>query len=287
MAISMSLETITPEVAKRYLLANTRNRKLGRNRVLFYASMMRDGHWKLTHQGIGFDDVGSLIDGQHRLEAVVLSGCTVQMWVARGLAEESKPHIDDGKPRSDADIITMSGYEITKNEVAVAKAMWSSYVEQQWGYAWSSTPSLCSRETMMKFIDFHAEAMDFSKPVRGTKGLTNAIIRAVIACAWWTVDTERLACFRDQLQSGVVDDVATDGAVIKLRDWLLMTRLSSGGQLERKEVFGRCASALMAYLERRPLAKLYLRKDAIFPLPVCDEFKCIGKKADREQSRPA
>lgn len=68
---------ITPEIAQDMLKYNTCNRQLSRNTVAKYARMMKQGEWYLSHQAIAFaeDDNGNqiLIDGQHRLAAVVQS----------------------------------------------------------------------------------------------------------------------------------------------------------------------------------------------------------------------
>ena len=46
---------------------------------------MKAGHWRLTHQGIAFDPAGVLIDGQHRLWAIVESDTTLLAWSAAAL----------------------------------------------------------------------------------------------------------------------------------------------------------------------------------------------------------
>lgn len=42
---------------------------------------MRRGDWLVTHQGIAFDTRGVLVDGQHRLGAVVEADVTVKIAV--------------------------------------------------------------------------------------------------------------------------------------------------------------------------------------------------------------
>jgi len=71
-------------MAAAYLEKNLeRNRPLSASTVARYAAEMQHGHWMLTHQGIAFDDAGHLIDGQHRLHAIVKSGVGVDMAVTR------------------------------------------------------------------------------------------------------------------------------------------------------------------------------------------------------------
>lgn len=101
---------ITPALALRWLTNNIRNRPVSHDVVLAYARDMKNGEWQSTHQGIAFNDKDELIDGQHRLHAVVLSGCTIRMMVTFGLpsviaGKEVTPMdcVDRGKPRSVAD----------------------------------------------------------------------------------------------------------------------------------------------------------------------------------------
>lgn len=91
---------ITPEKAQKWLGRNhPDNRGVAHNRVEAFAGDMREGHWKVTHQGIAFDAEGRLIDGQHRLLAVVSSGKTVRMMVTWNVGTFGDP-IDCGRPRS-------------------------------------------------------------------------------------------------------------------------------------------------------------------------------------------
>ncbi len=83
------IETVTPELADLWLTKhNNINRNLSQSTVDSYALDMKNGRWALTHQGIAFDTDGNLQDGQHRLWAIVLSGVTLQMNVARGVPVE-------------------------------------------------------------------------------------------------------------------------------------------------------------------------------------------------------
>lgn len=87
--IEVHFEEITPEIAKRFLSRNVANRNLREATVRSYEIDMRRGNWVPTHQGIAFNDRGDLIDGQHRLTAIVRSGATVKMLITRGLPAES------------------------------------------------------------------------------------------------------------------------------------------------------------------------------------------------------
>lgn len=83
------IKTITPKMAEEYLatVVKEKQRSLRDHTVDQYAKAMSLGHWVLTHQGICFDDSGSLCDGQHRCAAIARSGVSVKMMVTTGMDE--------------------------------------------------------------------------------------------------------------------------------------------------------------------------------------------------------
>jgi len=72
---------VTPELAKTWLDANTSNRPVSELRVQQFAAQMQAGQWRLNHHGIAFAVDKTLLDGLHRLLAVIRSGKTVPMTV--------------------------------------------------------------------------------------------------------------------------------------------------------------------------------------------------------------
>ena len=107
-------EDVTPAMAADYLKRNTHNRPLNKKRVDEYAEAMSNDQWHLSHQGIGFSAAGDLIDGQHRLHAVVKSGKTVRMQVTMGLTREAQLVIDTGRARSVAQNVGLMGKTYAK-----------------------------------------------------------------------------------------------------------------------------------------------------------------------------
>ena len=70
-SVRSRVQKISPEKAAEMLAANTANRPLSRSTVQAFAEAMRRGDWLVTHQGIAVDTNGVLVDGQHRLAAVI------------------------------------------------------------------------------------------------------------------------------------------------------------------------------------------------------------------------
>jgi hypothetical protein len=119
---------VTPELATQWLATNQQNRQPKLNRVSVYATAMREGRWRLTHQGIGFDRSGNLIDGQNRLMAVIEAGVMVRMQVTHGLMREDMMAVDMGAPRSAGDSLTiLRGIERGKDRVAILRILFTAW----------------------------------------------------------------------------------------------------------------------------------------------------------------
>jgi len=114
--MNAELITITPENAKSFLEKNKigymGNRQLKKQRVEGIANAIARGQFVTTHQGIAFNEKGELIDGQHRLHAIVMAGISVPMWVFYDVPEKqgkiyTMDVIDRGETRAIGDQLTI------------------------------------------------------------------------------------------------------------------------------------------------------------------------------------
>lgn len=95
---------VTPDMARQILDGNTINRTVRKNHVISIANIMRNGDWQVTAHGIVISDTGILIDGQHRLLALIESGLDgVFMRLFFGEDENTFIAYDRGAKRSAAD----------------------------------------------------------------------------------------------------------------------------------------------------------------------------------------
>jgi hypothetical protein len=253
---------ITPQMAAMWLESNENNRRVQRDRVKLYANVMARGGWHFTHQGIAFYEDDRLADGQHRLMAIVESGASVWMNVTYGIKLPASTALDTGRPRNLTNAMHFMGLDTRHKFVPVARALFQQYLTQR-GDA-SAHGRVIDNDVFIQFCEFARPAVEFSVAHSCTKGLSHAAVRASIAAAWFTRDRDRLIEFKEQLHSGVIVS-SSDSAVARLRDWLQTSKTVSG--LARPEIWRRTCTALLAYLEYRPLAKLYAREDVTFPIP--------------------
>lgn len=114
---------VTPAQAEKWLEKSAPNRPVSDATVRQYATDMRKGNWRLTGQAVIFDWNGNLIDGQHRLWAVVESQQSVSMFVVHGVDPEAFMSIDRNRPRTLATILTLMGVTSASRAVAVVRQM--------------------------------------------------------------------------------------------------------------------------------------------------------------------
>lgn len=100
---------IGPAEAKTMLIRNHSNREIRNHYVTSLARQMRKGFWKLAGDPIRISTDGDLLDGQHRLSAIVESGTTQQFVVVKNVEASAQTVMDSGVSRTFADVLKMRG----------------------------------------------------------------------------------------------------------------------------------------------------------------------------------
>lgn len=159
---------ITPELAKKWLTQNTHNRNLRERVVNGYAADMRDGNWVEDGQSIKFakGDVvlldnppihgGPLLDGQHRLSAVVAADTTVRMLVVSNLDDTTQETMDTGAKRSLGDVLKLRGEEryVPLAAVLLRVYLWDVQGQRRSMKANNSRPT---HRQLLQFLEEHPE----------------------------------------------------------------------------------------------------------------------------------
>jgi len=107
--MNTEVREISPKIAAEMLKRNPNNRNLSKPHVNFLAREMMFGNWMFDGQPIRFSEAGGLLDGQHRLSAIVESGTTQQFLIIKGIDSEAFKVMDTGKVRSAADVFNING----------------------------------------------------------------------------------------------------------------------------------------------------------------------------------
>lgn len=127
--ITHSVVMVDSPTAGNWLAKNVGNRPVRQIVVERYRSDMAAGRWTFAGDPIRFDTGGRLLDGQHRLAALVeLPGMAIPMLVVRGLPNESQGVMDQGAKRTPGDQLALRGVKNSHNVAAAVKQViiWES-----------------------------------------------------------------------------------------------------------------------------------------------------------------
>ena len=101
--------SVNPDIAQRWLRGNVVNRSLRAAKVQQYAADMAAGRWNFSESAICFSPDGQLLNGQHRLHAIVASGTSVVLLVIRNMPADAMVTMDIGSARTAADALKFVG----------------------------------------------------------------------------------------------------------------------------------------------------------------------------------
>lgn len=261
---------VTSELATFWLERNTRNRALRQSVVNKYAADMRAGRWMPSPDAVAFDTNNAIIEGQHRLWAVIESGVTVRMLVVFGLAPETINVLGDHLRRNLQDItkIRRPGMHVSTLYAAITNMLIQTSIIAN-SVDRTRARENVTRAVQIEMMDRHVTAIEFT--VRDAfrsatmRSITVAAVMTPVTRAYYTQDRERLRQFGKAMLSGMVE-APEDQAAIMLRNVLL--RAQQGNARPVGEIVYRKAErALQAFLEREKIATLYEASGELFPLP--------------------
>lgn len=116
---------VTPELAARFLAKNPANRSMRKASVATLARAMSAGEFNgMNGETVKFDHTGALVDGQHRLAAIVKSGTTQGLLMVRGVPDGAADTMDTGMQRTFADVLRRRGVTQYNNVAAAARLLW-------------------------------------------------------------------------------------------------------------------------------------------------------------------
>lgn len=172
-------ERITPQMAKDWLARNTKNRALRPNLVDHLAKVILFGEWQVNGDAIRFDTNGKLLDGQHRLQAIVAADKAVESFVIEGLPPKTQETMDMGRKRQISDVLSLRGESQPIHLAAVITMMWKFENGRMW-HGNNSRPTLGQA---LKVLDEHPELRD---AIRHGSNFHNKvqIPTTVIATSW-------------------------------------------------------------------------------------------------------
>lgn len=179
-AVGHDVITVTPAMAESFLSGQLPNRNLRDNSIERYARDMQAGAWHLNGESLIFsgteDEVrkgkqeAGLLDGQHRMWAVVYGNVPVTFLAVWGVPAESRESIDTGDKRSFGDVLAMKGS--LNSHVMAGAARWWHWYDTAFDTIKSGAVSVRpTHAELMQAVKAHeASLADASSIVGGSKG---------------------------------------------------------------------------------------------------------------------
>src|SRR5437763_7148551 len=264
------VQTITPKKAQEYLEHNTANRPLSGRTVRDFAQAMRRGEWRVTHQGIAFDTTGALVDGQHRLAAIVEADIPVDVTVFTEVPEGAFDVLDTGKRRNAADVLAIKGEKSAVMLAAMVRTVW--LYENRPELNWSGGDAGVSNHQIVATLEQHPKLRDYIGVGEQIAAATGMIKSAAGAASYLVAQASRrrdLSAWFD----GVVEGtglVKGDPRLLFRRVMFAHTRKQAGQVMRRRETREHVTlylKAFNAWTINTPLTQLkYTAREPLPPI---------------------
>lgn len=226
MAIEAKVERITPKRAKQLLMTNTNNRTQRADHVRHLVHALRNGEWMTNGETIKITDDGQLLDGQHRLQAIVAADMPAHCVVVYGVQQEAVRTIDLGRARTAGDALRMEGF--TNPTAMAASLRWLiNFVEtRRWNRG--------NKASVIEIVDYAIEHYDENTERMTTiygrlTGFRHRAMLAAMYVAFAHANPEKAERFYEQLTRGV--DLYDGHPVLALRNRLIAERLQKSTPL--------------------------------------------------------
>lgn len=256
----VTLETVTPKVAEEWLkLRSTDQRKLRTPYAVKLAQEMKAGLWRMCWDCITFFN-GHLVNGQHRIAAVIACGVPIQALVLRTDDPMIDPNGDAGFKRGISDVL-----HIPNARNVAAAVRWILCHDKSLLTPFSAQTNKVPRAVVMDFIEYEKE------PLVSLVEKAQALYRkkpiappSLMAAAWFCARRKHgdLADrFFESVYLGGEDDVTGD-----LHDRLVRNGIQRRGRMPQAYIFALTTKALALYLQGAKPGTLKISKGEGFTI---------------------
>jgi hypothetical protein len=256
MPFTLNWEQITPEKARDLLSRNKKNRKLRKHTVNSFARDMRMGKWLATHQGIGLDSDGNLVDGQHTLSGVVVSGVPIWRVVARYIpGYNPMDAIDTGNSRSVADALNLTHGCIEAPAIAAVCSILGGFATK-----FPSRTNRMSTAQALEVVKLYQAHLSPAVMGRSREnGLKAGVVMAAVAFAR-AVKPKIVDAFYAQLVSG--EGLYKGTPIFTLRNFLLNEpgRCANSEKMTRFEMI---LTAIYRHMKEQKMERMAIDREAV------------------------
>ncbi|BCL32387.1 hypothetical protein ACFFS2_20650 [Streptomyces aurantiacus] len=228
----MQVLDVSPQLAEKWLARNTSNRPLSKSTVQQLAGRIQRGEWQLTHQGIAFDEDDVLVDGQHRLAAIVKAGVVVPLTVTHGVPRAAFTVTDTGRKRTGRDALALAG-EANATHLAAALRGLHLYLSAP-DSAWGGGSSVTSNDQLLNLLGEHPGIRTaLRRGIALNRGCRITVTAATIG--WYVTSGARPDIDQSAWEAGVVTGARLEPSDPRLTLRNTMLNLALGNTHRRRD----------------------------------------------------
>ena len=276
--LTLYREEITPEIAAQMLKhSNPGNRKISRSTVMSYANDMRNGDWDANAvTPIVFDTTGMLVEGHHRLNAIIVANTPIITYVAENADPSFTYNLD--LVRSINNILQMNGVsDVSTNATALIRTI---------GTICFGVSKVSLGEIKKAYLTDGNAIVAITRA--SCKGSTKPLIKgasftAAMYCSYKCgVSLDVLEEFAQIVNSGIPNS-ADQRAPLVFRNQIItgVASASSGTRVDRKYCFLCAQEAIRDFVNGVARSKAYTGKTATYYIEFVDKFRAGTLYGDR------
>lgn len=282
--IEFKTQVVTPAEAERMLKTSAGNprydkqNRVNERTVTKYASDMKNGNWQLSPDPVAFNEHGELVNGHHRLAAVIKSGTPVEMCIASNVPNNTTI-FDRNLVRTRAQFLKFS-YGLPKK---LSSGQVISACRLYLAYKGSSKPLRRASEEVTDseialFIEQNSDVLEFCVDVAKVSGngcvkslMENGACINAFFCALKTgISEEQIRAFAKIIRTGIYDKEDQTAAVMA-RNFLLANKAHDFETLVKRTEY--VQTCLMDFCCGIPRKAAYRKTEACFTKKLLSEEK--------------
>jgi len=261
--MQLSMEKITPAVAREMLNSNIeRNRAIKERHLERLVADMRDGFWDSNNgETLKFDQNDKLVDGQHRLQAIIQSQKTFTLPVLRGVSDDGFDTLDSGSSRTMGDLLSMRNVPSASTTAAALMTLEQFYMGN------FRIKSLSHRKLLKRFEE-HPDLSQFAATHNTFRGVFRPNEAVFLNYLFTAIAPKKGVEFMNLIRSG---GAAVDHPCHILRENLLKYRIKRDTgymHVHKEHIIGSVFKCWNHLESKNPdtFAMLKVGEDIIYPI---------------------
>lgn len=231
-----------PDMARALLKHNASNRKMNDRNWQDIKSFIECGEWHFNGDTVKISPEGELLDGQHRLRAIIEANKPCLLTIVTGVPREAFAYIDTMRRlRSFGDVVHLKGAGKYQNDVGRALAWLCRYDRDIIPQMQMPENKIFNSDIELKFANCPRiqEAIERCAPAKPV------VSHAMLACVYYVLLRANQQELAERMVNTLCDptNVRSDDPFYHLRNWLINNKKKRGAAVNTMAVMIKACNA--------------------------------------------